>query len=388
MISRRTAGKLLSGVVLLVVGSLLLGQLLGQPIVLSYVETGSMAPTLQPGDGFVAVPPALAGSVNQGDVITFDAEELNGGGLVTHRVVGETESGYLTKGDANAFVDQDGSEPPVAPEQIKAVALRLNGDVVRLPGLGLAVLFVQDALAGLQRQLAILFGTRQFLGTQGLAYLLLAVGVFTYAASGLLERRGGSRRSRRRPRPSRPVYDTRTIVLVLTLGVVVLATVSMVAPSGPQTVDVVSSASDSPRENVVRAGTTENVSYAVRNRGILPAVGFLEPRTDRLEIDRSMVFVPAGGRVNVSVVVTAPPETGFYRFTFQRHWYLAVLPTSTIGDLYRLGSWVPIVVIDALFAIGFGTLAMGLVGFGRYRVRSESTSTLDRLGDRFEEWFG
>jgi signal peptidase len=388
VISRRTAGTVLTGLLIVVVGSLVLGQLLGQPILFSYVETGSMAPALQPGDGFVAVPPALAGSIGQGDVVTFDAEEINGGDLVTHRVVGETESGYVTKGDANAFTDQDGREPPVTPAQVKAVALQVNGNVVKIPGLGLAVLVVQDLLEGLQRQLAVLFGTRQLLGTQGLAYLLLAVGALAYLGSAILERRDAGRRSRRRPKPSRPVYDTRTIVVVLTIGVVVLTTASMVAPSGPQTVDIVSSSSDSPRRNVVGAGTTENISYAVRNRGFLPAVGFLEPRSAQLDIDRSAVLVRPGERVNVSVAVTAPPETGFYRYTLTRNWYLAVLPASTIRDLYMLHPWAPIVVIDILFAVGFGTLAAGLVGFGRYRVREQSTSTIDRLRERIDDWFG
>jgi len=388
VLSRRTAGTVLTGLLLVAVGSLVLGQLLGQPILFSYVETGSMAPTLQPGDGFIAVPPALAGSVDQGTVITFDAEELNGGGLVTHRVVGETESGYVTKGDANAFTDQDGREPPVAPAQIRAIALRVNGNVVRLPGLGLLVLVSQDLLEGLQRQLAVLFGTRQLLGTQGLAYLLLTVGALTYLGSVILGRRGAGRRSRRRPKPSRPVYDTRTIVVALTIGVVVLTTAAMVAPSGPQTIDIVSSSSDSPRGNVIGTGTTENVSYVVRNRGLLPAVGFLEPRSPRLAVERSEVLVPPGGQVNLSVAVTAPPETGFYRYTITRRWYLAVLPVGTVRELYLLHPWAPILVIDALFAVGFGMLATGVVGFGRYRVRTRSASAVDRLRKQVEDWFG
>ncbi len=102
--------------------AMIAGQLLGQPAVVGYVETGSMSPTLEPGDGFVAVPAALAGPIEEGDVVTFRAEQLHGGGLTTHRVVGETERGYVTRGDANPFTDQDGVEPPVKDDQIVAVA--------------------------------------------------------------------------------------------------------------------------------------------------------------------------------------------------------------------------------------------------------------------------
>jgi len=40
----------------LVVVLLIVGQLLGQPILLGYVATGSMEPTMDAGDGFVSVP--------------------------------------------------------------------------------------------------------------------------------------------------------------------------------------------------------------------------------------------------------------------------------------------------------------------------------------------
>ncbi len=81
------------GTVLVVLGALIVGQLLGQPVLLGFVETGSMEPTIETGDGFVAVPSDLTGDPEPGDVVVFDAEELEGGGLTTHRIVEETEQG-------------------------------------------------------------------------------------------------------------------------------------------------------------------------------------------------------------------------------------------------------------------------------------------------------
>ena len=76
--------------VVLLAGLLVLGAVLGQPIGLSYVESGSMEPALNTNDGFISVPHALAGEISRGDVVVFDAEFLHDGGLVTHRVVDET----------------------------------------------------------------------------------------------------------------------------------------------------------------------------------------------------------------------------------------------------------------------------------------------------------
>jgi len=54
---KRTLSITLQVAAVLVVASLIVGQYLGQPVLLSYVETGSMQPVLSPGDGFIAIPP-------------------------------------------------------------------------------------------------------------------------------------------------------------------------------------------------------------------------------------------------------------------------------------------------------------------------------------------
>jgi signal peptidase len=71
-----------------------------------------MEPTLNAGGGFVAVPAAVAGLIEAGDVIVYEAEETQGGGLTTHRVVGETDRGFI-RGGPNPLTDQDSDEPPV-----------------------------------------------------------------------------------------------------------------------------------------------------------------------------------------------------------------------------------------------------------------------------------
>lgn len=133
---RKTGVALLQLTALLIVLLLILGSVLGQPVLVGYVETGSMSPTLEPGDGFIAVPTQLDSSIEEGDVVVFQAEEVQGGGLTTHRVVNKAERGFITKGDANPFTDQGNDEPPVKRAQIVATALQVNGNVVVIPSLG------------------------------------------------------------------------------------------------------------------------------------------------------------------------------------------------------------------------------------------------------------
>ena len=64
------------------------------------VVSGSMEPTIQTGD-FIIINQKKK-NYKEGDIITF--MDVNGS-FVTHRIVGMTKDGHLTKGDANRSVD-------------------------------------------------------------------------------------------------------------------------------------------------------------------------------------------------------------------------------------------------------------------------------------------
>lgn len=75
-----------------------------QPTVFGFsaavVVTGSMSPAIEPGDLVVC---RSSADYAVGDVITF----RSGASLVTHRIVGSAENGYITQGDANNVADAD-----------------------------------------------------------------------------------------------------------------------------------------------------------------------------------------------------------------------------------------------------------------------------------------
>lgn len=354
---------------LLVVLLLVLGSALGQPILLSYVETESMSPTLEPGDGFIAVPVQVDSSVRTGDVVVFRAEELHGGGLTTHRVVGETDRGYVTRGDANPFTDQDGSEPPVQDAQIVAQALQVGGEVVVIPELGTAVLAVQGAISAVQQRVAALLGSRALLGPQGLAYLFFGATMVYYV---LGERRGENRerRSREASRNRETGTDVRLIAAGFALLLVAGATAAMVGPAGTQEYDVVSAEFESARPTVIPAGESSDVAYPVGNGGLVPVDVFLEPRSDGVTVEPGELSVGSRSAANATVTLSAPPETGYYRMFLTEHRYLAVLPTPVTRALYQLHPWAPVVVIDSLLGGLFYAVSIALVGTGRVRTRS------------------
>ena len=352
--------------------SLVAGQALGQPILLSYVETGSMEPTMEPGDGFIAVPSAIAGDPEAGDVVTFEAEELNGGGLTTHRVVGETDRGYTTRGDANPFTDQDGDEPPVKDAQIVAHALQVGDTVVVIPELGTAVMGVRGLFAGAQRWVAATIGSRSLLGTQGIAYIVLALSALGYVVDLLRGGdSGGPDRTRSTDRDEG--VSTRLILLGLAGMVVVSATAAMVVPAGSQQFGIVSAEFDSENPTVIRQGASSTIDYRVPNAGLVPVHSCARPASDGVTVAPEHVFVPGRGEARVSVTLSAPDSTGYYRRYVVEHRYLAVLPEPLIRDLSLAHPWLPIVAIDALLGATLYGLGLLLVDGGRTRIRSRDS---------------
>jgi signal peptidase len=357
--------------------AIVLGAVVGQPVLVGFVETGSMEPTLDPGDGFVAVPSAIAGDVERGDVIVFEAKRLQGGGLTTHRVVGETDAGYVTQGDANPSTDQAGLEPPVKDAQIVAQALQLNGHVVVIPSLGVIVTGTQGLFIGFQTALTDTTGIGGSAGTSAVPVLLLGVSIVGYLLGWLRDRRG-SRRDRRRSRSKHTGVDMRLLVGVLVLFVVLTATASMAVPAGSQEYGFVSSSHDTPGPDVIGVGEVETTTHVVANAGLVPVVTFLEPDGEHVSVSPTELSVGSQSIANATVTLSAPPETGYYQQYVVEHRYLAVLPRPVIASLYMFHPWLPVVVIDALLGGSFYLLGVTLVGSDRIRTRSRETSSAVR----------
>ncbi|AEH38160.1 S26 family signal peptidase [Halopiger xanaduensis] len=390
---RRGVVRGAQALVLVTVVALVAGQLLGQPILLGFVETGSMEPTIETGDGFVAVPAALTGEPEPDDVVVFQAQELHGGGLTTHRIVEETDRGYVTRGDANPFTDQDGDEPPVQDGQIVATALQVNGEVVTIPNLGTAVTTLSDTLERTQRWLAVTFGIRSFVGTSGLAYLLLAASLVLYVAETIRERRETTIRSsleRDGDEDEDSELDPRLIAGGLALLVVVAAVAAMVVPAGTQSYDVISAEFDSDRPMVIERGTTDEIPYAIGNRGFVPVVSYVEPGSDSVAVDDGPSVVGPRDEATVTLSITAPAETGYYPAYVTEYRYLAVLPPSVIDALYAVHPWVPYAAIVSLLGGGFyglGRLLLGPVDPRSRRDRARRRGGRGRLRSIVRRWY-
>lgn len=371
-------------VALLAVVLLVAGSVLGQPILIGFVETGSMEPTLAPGDGFVPIPSAVAGDIEEGDVVVFRAKRLHGGGLTTHRVVGETESGYITQGDANPSTDQAADEPPVKDAQITAVALQINGQVVDLPHVGAVVLGVRGLAASVGTMLTNVLGLERLSDTRGIASLLLIISVAGYSIDWWRDRQS-RRYSRERNRSRKTGTSTHTIIGLLALFLIVVATASMVLPAGPQEYGFVSSSHDTPGAAVIGTGEAETTTHIVTNGGVLPVVSVLKTEGAEITVSRDVLLVGPRSTAQATVTLVAPSETGYYRPFLIEYRYLAILPVPVIETLYGIHPWLPVLIIDGLIGCSFYLLGVTLVGTEHVRLRSRpSPSIFHRVWNRYK----
>lgn len=354
--------------------SLVAGAVVGQPVLLSYVETGSMAPTMEPGDGFVAVPPALAGPPAEGDVVTYRAETLHGGSLTTHRIVGETEGGYLTRGDANPFTDQDGGEPPVTEDRIVAHALQVGGRVVVIPYLGTAIEGIQGAMIGVQNAFAAAIGVDAFLGPQGVGFVLFAVGLGLFGLSLVLGRIEGPTRDRHRSRSRAGGIDAWRITAVLLVVVLVPANVAMVVPSGVHEMTVDGDAVAN--AGTVAPGEPTAWDYTVENRGFVPVVVVFESEDPSVSIPEYRRALGPGETRELSIAVDAPPPGETRTGTVREFRYLLVVPPSVVEALHDSSPFLAWATINALLAVLLVGLVGVTVGFGRVRVETNSRRSL------------
>jgi len=348
---------------------ILLGTALGQPVLFSFVVSDSMSPTIEKGDGFVAIPSQVSGEVQRGDVVVYEAQELSGGGLTTHRVVGKTDAGYITKGDANPFTDQDGPEPPVTRDDIVATAWQPGGYLIRVPALGTVILETRATVSEGQRAIANTIGVQAVDDSQqtGMVLLLAGAVVSLFAVVNAIRRQSGRTRTRRQNRDTTTKGSLLFVILLLVAAVVVPANAAMILPGTTHVIPVGEIAS----ENNIEPGEQVEVSMSASNSGLVTVFILLEA-SPNAELAHRTMAVPRGKEATTIVSAPAPPATDAQQVSVSERRYVLLLPPAAIVYLYNIHPLAPLVAINVLLILGISTLAVGIAGVDQRRKRTVS----------------
>ena len=347
---------LLAGLIIFVV----LSQVFGFPAPIAFVETGSMAGTIDPGEGFVGVPAPLAGEPSVGDVVTYRAQIIQDGGLTTHRIVDVTEAGYETQGDANSFTDQDDGEPYVTDTQIELVALQFNGEVVTIPGVATAARTGSGVLAAI----AAAIGVEETSGADtglalGIAGLLIVGAAYTYDLF-----TGSATRALQRSTRRWAVIDSRLILVALLIALSLPILSVMAVPSGTTEITITSAEFERPNDpTIIKAGGTAESTSNVEAGPFIPRTIVLEPRTEGVQFADRMLQVPPGGTAETTLTLSAPEETGPHIRARSEHHYISVLPGNVIVALHEIHPFVAMATITGILLSPVAVLFYIFVGF-------------------------
>jgi signal peptidase I, archaeal type len=354
-------------VVLVVIAVFVLGSIVaGYPAPVSYVETDSMQPQLDPNDGFVGVPRPLAGDISQGDVVTYRAKQIGGGGLTTHRIIDRTDEGYITKGDNNGFNDTAAGEPPVKRAQIELVAVQNQGELIVIENIGEVTLAIQSFLGAVIAAIGL-----ESIGATNPGVLVTVVGLVLVVGGEAYDAvTADNKRSISRSLADRDRIDSR-LVLIGLLVVVSLPLLSvMMLPSGTTDMSILgteSPATDDPSQAAPGNFSKSNLSF--ENPQPVPMVLIVEPASDGLDIYNQTRFVGAGETASATVRVHAPAETGWAVRVRSEQYYLPLLPPSVIHGLHSIHPILALTAVLSVIWIPTGIIYWFTVGFGYIKLR-------------------
>ncbi|WP_368409245.1 signal peptidase I [Halomarina litorea] len=313
------------------------------PVQLSYVYSGSMEPTIHQYDGYLLVP---ASDVDVGDIVTFWSPERNS--YTTHRIVGQSEHGFITKGDANPSTDQAGGASYVRPDEIRGRVLAIHGNPVVIPGLGHAVRFIQAHRI-------------QITSLLGLVLLL------------------GGLRERTPTRPSRSVPRVRDVLWPI-FAVAVISAIGLQFIGGHTeqlTYVALDSGASGPNRLTVGEPTTETL---VINRSTVPLTAYMVS-ADGMAITNQ---TRNASTITVSVRIPPPSQTGVVTTSVTVNRYVTVLPIGVIRRLHRIH---PLLAGSATVGvIMFPIMIAMFVGIdGKRPVRSVESRSVRALKRRWRE---
>jgi len=299
------------------------GFLLNRPVLLSYVTSDSMTPTLNRGDLFLINPLAEA---RPNDIVVFN---LNGQWTV-HRIVAETGEGYITKGDHNIATDQQGElTSTVKKENIAGVVPVIFGTPVKIPEAGNYI----------QR----LSGTT--------LNMLLAIFMIIIGAS-LLTGKANARKKEKK------VYRLRYKTLYVAVSNVSIAVllISVMSTWGSVGFSYASTMAGGQREGWYLPDSEFDKQIEIKNNALFPLVYFFSSESERVEVRESSKIIKAGEKADLNVHIKVPSETRIYYDEINIHAYPLILPPEIITDMHNLNPVLPL----GLFAMEFA-LVLGLI---------------------------
>lgn len=344
----------LSIAVLVFAVSVLFGTFLDRPVLVSYVLSNSMEPTLSEGD-IIFINPFVF-NPGKNDVIIFKS----GKDYVVHRIMAVTQSGFITKGDNNIATDQLNGKPNVKKEDIAGKIMVIGSWAVAIPHAGEYLKTLSTAI-----------GRNKI----GIIAILLILGLYLSTES---EERKAKKRIRGRTALR---LSFSFIYFLFSISILVIIALSMVMVTEERSIEYATTSGAGKIENWYFPGEVFQKELNIHNYGKYPYIYKLEISSPRLSIEESTPFTLRSGEEKIiAATVHAPVETQLNTERIKIWKYLPLLHADAFEMLFSINPFLPVLVIDMELALILVIVYFMIGGQNEESIRLQTRSlSLDRI---------
>ena len=330
-----------------------------KPVLLSVIRSNSMYPVWERGDMVIIKNLNEKDAVQNGDIVFFETEEgsLSDKGWIAHRVMdGNTAQGYVTKGDANDYTDQNDGSGLIDREWIAAKALTIGETPIVIPKLGHLSLLVEKY--------------------QGNSLLLPAIALILALLIGF-----GELKSSRIRKKKEIGIELQLIYILGGLTIVVIMGATML--SSGQKLNLTYEVSEQGQGilmgsevGILQVGDEVSQPLSeLKNGGFFQLIGSITTKDKQIMPSHKNIKLSQGQQLETTYTVTAQ-DPGLYESTIQVGLFYPFLPASFIYFLSEKSYWLALMVVSfvpglplIIYPMVDGRMRRGIMKFLRKKKR-------------------
>ncbi len=302
-----------------------------KPTLAVTIRSWSMVPLLTRGDMVFIWPTSKEAKFLAGQIVVFGSKDNGIRDWTMHRIVdGDSERGFVTKGDANKRTDQeDMGYPLIRPEWIAGVVPTIGSLPLKIPLLGYIPLLMEENMKN-PRLLPVLLGV--------LASVLLFDGVF----------KTKKKRKKEALQKGQMYFLCGMTFAVLMGALMLMSSLFLTFPYGVEKTAGALMGSD---VGVLELGDSREIALAeLRNEGAIPSYYCVVSGDPQVVVHQERYFMRGGDTAIVTATVHAHKQ-GIYQANVTVGMLMPFLPPRAVSFLAGINFWLALVVVSLVPAL-------------------------------------
>lgn len=301
-----------------------------KPVLLTVIRSNSMYPVWERGDMVFIVNLKENDKIINEDIIFFKTEEgsLAKKGWIAHRVVsGNLEKGFITKGDANDYTDQDlENSVPIQREWIAGKSFMIGESPLGIPKIGYLSLWAEKY--------------------QGNPYLLPVIALILAIIIAIGEMKAGKKRHKKGHGVDlQLIYFIGGFTISIIMGGTMAASGQNLKLSYEISKDTQGILMGS-NVGILQIGDeVTNPLSDLSNDGIIPSIGVITTEDEQINLSHENLYLTKGQEINSTYTLNAE-KIGKYDSSIRIAIFFPFLPSSLIYFLAQKSYWLTIVLVS------------------------------------------